>query len=65
MQRDLSDRARLLFRKYDEDKDRIDRPDPNKQMELGFEYQLETGNSFKVALRDDEEFVGVEHKSKF
>ena len=64
MQRNLSDKATVHFKKFYEDSSAQDRSN-EKQMEVGFEYRLRSKDSLKLELREDEEFVGVERKMKF
>jgi len=63
MLRSLGDHARVLFREY-RGEDSIETPDARKR-EVGFEYRLQSSDSLKVQLRDEERIVGVEHKMKF
>ena len=37
----------------------------SQDTEMGFQYRLQSKDFLKVGFRDEEEFVGVEHKSKF
>lgn len=65
MQKSLGKYAKLEFRKYGEpEKDERDPSDPRK-MEAALVYKLKSNDSLKVGLRDDERFVGVEHKMSF
>jgi hypothetical protein len=63
MQRSFGKHAKLEFRRFGEEVG-YDPAEP-KQMEVGFEYHLKSKDSLKVGLRDDEKFVGVEHKMSF
>jgi hypothetical protein len=69
MQRSLGDRARVHFRKYNEEEVYPNRRDSTgnepRQMEVGFEYRLQSKDSVKLELRDGDELVVVERKMKF
>lgn len=65
MQKTLGSHTHLQFRKYGEpEKDERDPSDPAK-MEVGLVYKLQSNDSVKIGLRDDERFVGVERKMSF
>lgn len=60
MQRLLGQHARVHFRKMNEDEDReMFQERESRDMEVGFEYKLQSKDSFKVEYRDDQEVVGV------
>jgi hypothetical protein len=68
MQRNIGDNANVHFKRLggtDEMPDRRREGDQSDQMLLGFEYRLLSESSLKLEMRDGEEFVGVERKSKF
>lgn len=69
MQRSLGERARVHFRKYNEEQQYPNRRDSTgndpRQMEVGFEYRLRSQDSLKLELRDGDEVVVVERKLKF
>lgn len=62
----LGDNAKVHFRRYNESQPVYD-PDPSerKQVEVGLEYKLQSKDSLKVELRENEEIVGVERKLRF
>lgn len=64
MQRLLGNRAKVSFKKSNEDERELQTTD-SKPMEVGFEYRLKAEDSLKFNVKDDEEFVGVEHKMRF
>ncbi len=69
MQRSLGERARVHFKKFNDEEDYPIRRDATgnepRQMEVGFEYRLRSKDSVKLEVRDGDELVVVERKMKF
>lgn len=60
----LGSRSRAYVKASNEDEQEMKMTD-SKPIEAGFEYRLRSKDSLKFNVKDDEEFVGVEHKMKF
>jgi len=58
VQRLFGKRARVHFRKINEDQETFQEHE-SQDMEVGFEYKLQSKDSLKVEYRDDQEVVGV------
>ena len=64
MQRSLGEKANVHFTKYGAQDQPVESNEP-KDMEVGLEYKLRKKESLKLELRDEEEFVGIERKTRF
>jgi hypothetical protein len=63
VERDMGDTMRLRFERFEHDEATI-RPDET-ELEVEWEYLLSGSDSFRVRMRDEEEFVGVQKKLSF
>ena len=63
IQRDLGNQMNVKYEKFEQDEADVKSAPQRDEVEL--EYLLSGKDSFKVKLKDDEEFVGVEKKMSF